>query len=114
MGAIGGGRPSVTSTCERAYRNPEAVRTGVSAIVQPASRAAATQASYEPRAHMRREGDDPRVAAPPMDQRLANPSSPPAASTTMVSPLAKSPDRMRLASGFSSCCWIARLSGRAP
>ena len=32
----------------------------------------------------------------------------------MVAPGRNSPPRMRCASGFSSWCWIARLSGRAP
>ena len=34
--------------------------------------------------------------------------------TRIVSPGPNSPARMRCASGFSSCCWIARFSGRAP
>lgn len=32
----------------------------------------------------------------------------------MVSPAAKLPSRMALASGFSICAWIARFKGRAP
>lgn len=35
-------------------------------------------------------------------------------STRMMSLGAKWPDRISFASGFSICCWMARLSGRAP
>ena len=45
---------------------------------------------------------------------LLKTSSPPWASTTMLSPLAYCPERIFCASGFSSWAWIARLSGRAP
>ena len=38
----------------------------------------------------------------------------PSESTLIVCPGENSPRRMRWASGFSNCCWIARLSGRAP
>ena len=47
-------------------------------------------------------------------QAFANTSCPPSASTRTVSPLPNSPARIFCASGFSSCCWIARFSGRAP
>jgi len=36
------------------------------------------------------------------------------ASTSIWSPATNSPLRIRLASGFSICCWISRFSGRAP
>jgi hypothetical protein len=52
----------------------------------------------------------PRPAYPPL-RKL---SSPPTVSTTMVSPGANSPARIRWASGFSMPCWMARFKGRAP
>ena len=45
---------------------------------------------------------------------FSNVSSPFSASTITVSPAANSPSSRRLASGFSTSRWIARLSGRAP
>src|SRR5690606_613369 len=46
---------------------------------------------------------------------LSNSRPPPAdAAIRIVSPGAKSARRIRSASGFSTCCWIARFSGRAP
>ena len=45
---------------------------------------------------------------------FTNPSVSPSATTRMTSPGPKSPRRIRCASGFSNCCWIARFSGRAP
>ena len=45
---------------------------------------------------------------------FSNTSSPSLASTTILSPFAKSPSSRRRASGFSTRRWIARLSGRAP
>lgn len=48
------------------------------------------------------------------DYALLKTSSPPWASTRMLSPLAYCPERIFWASGFSSWAWIARLSGRAP
>ena len=38
----------------------------------------------------------------------------PSISTRTTSPAPNRADRIACASGFSSCCWIARLSGRAP
>ena len=43
-----------------------------------------------------------------------NLSEAPLTSTFTLSPSENSPDRIRLASGFSMYCWIRRLSGRAP
>ena len=45
---------------------------------------------------------------------FANVISPPAAPTLTVSPAAYLPASNSFASGFSICCWIARLSGLAP
>ncbi len=50
--------------------------------------------------------------AGPGDLRKVKPS--PATSTVIASPGARSPAMIRWARGFSSCCWIRRLSGRAP
>jgi hypothetical protein len=60
-----------------------------------------------------------RVRPPPGSQAACaftpwNTSRPDSVPTTMVSPGLNSPARIRCASGFSSWCWIARLSGRAP
>src|SRR5262249_35343883 len=46
--------------------------------------------------------------------RFPNVSSAPEASTTMVSPSAKSPSSTRRASGSSTRRWMVRLSGLAP
>src|SRR6185312_6067016 len=53
-------------------------------------------------------------AAAASGQRLTKLSLPALAATCTVSPGPKSPLRISVASGFSICCWIARLSGRAP
>ena len=45
---------------------------------------------------------------------LSNANTSPLASTVIVSPGAKSPARMRRASGFSICCRMRRFRGRAP
>ncbi len=45
---------------------------------------------------------------------LRNTSEPPSAVTRTLSPATNSPARIFCASGFSTCCWIARFSGRAP
>src|SRR3546814_4523483 len=59
--------------------------------------------------------DARRGPAPgPGNQAFSNTKCPPSASTRTVSPLPNSPARIFDASGFSSCCWIARLSGREP
>jgi len=62
-----------------------------------------------------------RVACPSQAVAARASSAPPwnvsrssSASTRMVSPGPKRPARISRASGFSSSCWIARLSGRAP
>src|SRR5262249_20826867 len=47
-------------------------------------------------------------------QLFANVISPPEVPTLNVSPAGTFPARISRASGFSICCWIARLSGRAP
>ena len=47
-------------------------------------------------------------------QPATNTSLPLSASTFTVSPLPKVPLRISDANGFSICCWMARLSGRAP
>ena len=46
--------------------------------------------------------------------RFSSASTPSCAVTSTVSPGPNSPCRMRCARGFSSWCWIARFSGRAP
>ena len=46
--------------------------------------------------------------------RPENTSFPSLAVTSTRSPGPNSPRRMPCASGFSTCCWIARFSGRAP
>ena len=59
--------------------------------------------------------DDARHAATGSDAAaLSKTSSPSRASTLTVSPSAYSRSRSRIASGFSTRRWIARLSGRAP
>jgi len=50
----------------------------------------------------------------PFNQAFANTIEPFFHSTLMVSLGRKSPSRIALASGFSICDWMARLSGRAP
>ena len=44
----------------------------------------------------------------------SNTNSPPCSLTRIRSPGTRSLRRMRCARGFSICCWMARLSGRAP
>jgi hypothetical protein len=75
--------------------------------------------------HPDRSGDGPDVLGAPAPKlsyaaagsaalAFSKTSPPSRASTSTVSPSAKSPSRSRSASGFSTRRWIARLSGRAP